>query len=124
MIFDLIADEKNTWDEFKIKREAVFEFEQKPKVSRDGDNVTIEFITKGFCDVTIAIENEEGKIVRHLASGVLGPNVPLPFQKDSKQQKVIWDGKDLTGKKVDAGQYICMLSAGANVIAKLINFSN
>jgi len=56
-------------DEFKVKREQVFGFAQKPKVSRDGDKVTISFASKGYCDATAAIENEEGKIIRHLASG-------------------------------------------------------
>ena len=35
-------------DEFKVKREAVFEFAQKPTVRRAGDRITIEFETKGL----------------------------------------------------------------------------
>jgi hypothetical protein len=35
-------------DEFKVKREAVFEFAQKPQVTRQGDRVTIAFETKGL----------------------------------------------------------------------------
>ena len=88
-------------DEFKVKRRAVYEFTQKPKVSRDGDKVTISFASKGYCDATVAIENEEGKIIRHLASGVLGKNAPPPFQKNSLKQRVVWDGKDDQGKYVD-----------------------
>ena len=80
-------------DEFKVKREAVFEFVQKPVASRDGDKVTIAFETKGLCDVTVAIEDASGKIVRHLASGVLGPNAPEPFQKNARKQTLVWDGK-------------------------------
>ena len=64
-------------DEFKVKREAVFEFLQKPQVTREGDRVTITFETKAFCDVTVAIEGESmlagsPRIIRHLACGVLG----------------------------------------------------
>ena len=81
-------------DEFKVKREAVFEFAEKPRVTREGDNVTISFEAKGFCDVTVAIENAQGKIIRHLVSGVLGPKAPKPFQPNSKKQAVVWDGKD------------------------------
>jgi len=44
------------YDEFKVKREAVFAFAQKPTVKRAGDRVTIEFETKGFCNATVAIE--------------------------------------------------------------------
>src|SRR5882724_2174576 len=81
-------------DEFKIKRQEVFEFTQKPSVTRQGYDVTIAFESKGFCDATIAIEDAQGKIVRHLAGGVLGPRAPEPFQKDSLKQKVVWDGKN------------------------------
>jgi len=88
-------------DEFKVKREAVFEFAQKPTVVRNGDRVTITFETKAFCDATVAIEDEKGKIVRHLASGVLGPKAPAPFRKDSKKQTIIWDGKNDHGVYID-----------------------
>jgi DNA-binding beta-propeller fold protein YncE len=81
-------------DEFKVKREPVYEFVQKPTVSREGDKISIAFETKGYCDVTVAIENPQGRIIRHLVSGVLGPRAPKPLQKDSKKQLLLWDGKD------------------------------
>jgi hypothetical protein len=81
-------------DEFQVKREAVFEFVQKPVVTREGDKIAIAFETKGFCDVTVAIENAQGRIIRHLLSGVLGPKAPPPFQANSKKQLVVWDGKN------------------------------
>ena len=87
-------------DEFKIKTEQTFEFVEKPKVKRDGDKTQITFETKGFCDVTVAIEESSGKILRHLASGVLGENAPLPFQWNSKKQLIVWDGKN------DQGNYV------------------
>ncbi|MFO7898836.1 MAG: SMP-30/gluconolactonase/LRE family protein, partial [Planctomycetota bacterium] len=88
-------------DEWKVERSGPFEFAEKPTVTRDGDRVTIRFRTKATCDVTIAIENEEGRIVRHLASGVLGPNAPEPLQKNSLDQTVVWDGKDDRGIYID-----------------------
>ncbi|MCK6471853.1 MAG: hypothetical protein L6R28_08905 [Planctomycetes bacterium] len=88
-------------EEFKIKREDVFEFAAPPKVTRAGDRVEITFESKGYCDVTVAIEESTGTIVRHLASGVLGSNAPAPFAKDSLAQKIVWDGKDDLGKYVD-----------------------
>lgn len=91
---ELASTPASAKDEFRIKREEVFEFVQKPQITKEGNNFNISFESKGFCDVTIAIENAEGKIIRHLASGVLGPKAPAPFQKDSKVQKIIWDGKD------------------------------
>ena len=88
-------------DELKIKRQQVFEFAQGPRVTRDGDTATISFTTKGFCDATAAIENADGRIVRHLASGVLGRNAPEPFEKNSKKQTLVWDGKNDKGAYVD-----------------------
>ena len=88
-------------DEFKVKRQEVFEFTEKPAVSRDGDKVTVAFASKGYCDVTVAVEDKDNKIVRHLASGCLGPNAPEPFKKDSLTQAVVWDGKNDQGKLLD-----------------------
>lgn len=87
-------------DEFRVKREAVYEFVRRPTVEHDGDQTTISFQTKGFCDVTVAVEDGGGRIVRHLASGVLGPGAPAPFQWNSTSQTLVWDGKD------DRGQYV------------------
>mgnify|MGYP006284154861 CR=1 FL=1 len=88
-------------EDYTIDREPVFEFAEKPTFKQDGDRVTISFQTKGFCDVTIAIEDTSGKILRHLASGVLGPNAPAPFEKNSKAQNVVWDGKNDLGRYID-----------------------
>ncbi len=87
--------------EFKVQREEVFEFARAPKLTRAGDEVTIAFETEAWCDVTVAIEHAEGRIVRHLASGVLGLNAPEPFQWNSKAQTLVWDGKDDAGVYVD-----------------------
>jgi len=88
-------------DEFRVKREGVFEFARKPEVTCRGDKVTIAFTSKGLCDVTVAIEGARGRIVRHLASGVLGPSAPEPFQKHAKAQALVWDGKDDQGRYID-----------------------
>ncbi len=87
--------------EFKVQREEVFEFTRPPTLKRHGDDVTIQFETQGWCDVTVAIEHADGRILRHLASGVLGPNAPEPFVWNSKAQTLLWDGKDDAGVYVD-----------------------
>ncbi len=87
-------------DEFKIKRQPVFEFTVRPQVRKAGNAWEITFTSKAFCDVAVAIEDADGRIARHLASGVLGKNTPPKFQKNSLQQAVLWDGKD------DRGQYV------------------
>lgn len=84
-----------------VERENVFEFAAKPAAKRVGDDkYQIEFAVKGFCDATVGLVDEKGKIVRHLASGVLGANAPAPFQKNSLKQVLMWDGKD------DLGEYV------------------
>lgn len=88
-------------DEFKTKREEVFEFTRRPAVTREGDRMSITFEAKGLCDVSVAVEDAAGRIIRHLASGVLGPRAPDPFQRDSRTQTVVWDSKDDQGVYVD-----------------------
>lgn len=82
-------------------RKEVFEFTEKPHVTRRGDTIEITFTTREYCDATVAIEDAKGLIVRHLASGVLGSNPPPPFQKDSLKQVLIWNGKNDQGEYVD-----------------------
>jgi len=94
-------------EEFRVKREPPFAFAARPVVTRRGDEITVRFTTKTFCDVTVAIEEPgteiagEPKIVRHLACGVLGPEAPPPFQKNAKEQVVVWDGKNDLGEYID-----------------------
>jgi hypothetical protein len=88
-------------DKLKIQRKEVFEFTEKPHVIREGDKVTVSFAVKDFCDATVAIEDETGKIVRHLASGLLGDNAPPPFQRGALKQIITWDGKNDREEYVD-----------------------
>jgi hypothetical protein len=102
VLFQAGGAEAGGFDEFRVKRENAFEFAAKPAVTRDGDRLTITFETKGRCDATVAIEDVDGRIVRHLASGVLGPNAPKPFSKSSRRQELSWDGKDDGGRYIDS----------------------
>ncbi len=88
-------------EEFRIKREEVFEFTQQPEIERQGRGFRISFTSQGWCDVTVVIEDIEGKIVRHLASGILGDNAPEPLQQGSLRQTLLWDGKNDQGAYVD-----------------------
>ncbi len=87
--------------EFQIKRKENFEFNIAPVVKAIEENIIIEFEAKDFCDATVVIEDSEGNIVRHLASGVLGKNAPEPFKKDSLSQKIVWDKKNDLEKYLD-----------------------
>ncbi|MFW6158714.1 MAG: hypothetical protein ACOC8E_05090, partial [Planctomycetota bacterium] len=84
-----------------VARKDVFAFTREPEVRVAGDSVSLSFAVKDYCDVTVAIESEQGEIVRHLASGVLGPNAPEPFRKNSLEQTLVWDSKDDRGRYVD-----------------------
>jgi sugar lactone lactonase YvrE len=85
-------------------REEIFEFAEQPAVKKEGDDkYVITFASKGRCDATVAIVNPDGRIVRHLAGGVLGDNAPEPFQRGTLNQRIKWDGKDDAGKPAPAG---------------------
>jgi hypothetical protein len=100
------------------ERENVFEFTEKPKVRMVGpDRYEITFAVKGYCDVTVAIIDPDPKkelvsgrgiVVRHLGAGVLGPNAPSPFQKNSLKQVIYWDGKDDLGVYVKEPEKLCV----------------
>jgi hypothetical protein len=78
-----------------VKREDVFAFSKKPTVKLVAkDKYEITFAAKGNCDATVSIMDRKGRVVRHLASGVLGSNAPAPFKKNSLEQTLYWNGKD------------------------------
>jgi len=85
------------------ERQEVFEFAERPRVEKQGDQWTISFASKAACDATVAIVDNDGKVVRHLASGVLGKNAPWPFQQDALSQRIEWDGKDDSGRPAPPG---------------------
>ncbi|MBA4388966.1 MAG: hypothetical protein C0404_13375 [Verrucomicrobia bacterium] len=108
------------------EREEVFEFTQKPAVTKDGDpsagsgqdRLVITFASKGKCDATVNVVDKDGRVIRHLASGVLGANAPYPFQQDSLSQKVVWDGlRDDFSKADTAG---CKVKVGLGLKAKFV----
>ncbi len=84
------------------QREEVFEFVKKPEVRKEDGAYVIEFEVKGRCDVTVWAESPDGKVLSHIASGVLGENAPYPFQQGTLRQKIRWDGKDDQGRPVPA----------------------
>lgn len=85
------------------EREEVYEFARKPAVTTQGDRYVITFTSKAACDATVSILGPDGRVVRHLASGVLGRNAPHPFRQDSLTQRVEWDGLTDGFRKAPAG---------------------
>jgi DNA-binding beta-propeller fold protein YncE len=89
------------YDGPRTQREEVFAFTEKPQAKLVGkDKYEIAFAVKGNCDVTVGIVDAKGRVIRHLASGVLGRNAPSPFQKNTLSQKIYWNGKN------DFGTYV------------------
>lgn len=76
---------------------------------------SISFAVRESCDATVAIQDAGGTIVRHLASGVLGTNAPLPFQRGSLLQRIEWDGLDDAGRPAPTG---CTVRVGLGLQAK------
>src|SRR4051812_14832988 len=66
-------------------------------VTRVGLNHQIAFAASEPTDCAVAIADAQGKIVRHLAAGVLGANAPAPLHKDVLRQTLTWDGHDDRG---------------------------
>ena len=56
-------------------------FDKKPTAVRSGDKTTIDFSVNRATDVAVTIEDSKGRIVRHLAAGVLGKNPPEPCRR-------------------------------------------
>lgn len=107
----------------RLDREEVFEFAARPAVAKQGDKTVITFASKAACDATVAIVGSDGRIVRHLASGVLGRNAPWPFKQNSLTQSLEWDGKDDFGQPAPAG---CRVKVGLGLKAtyeRAIGFS-
>ena len=78
-------------------------FKSAPVVTRRGRAVLIRFEAAGPTDATVEVLGPDGRVVRHLASGVLGENAPAPFKKGSLEQVVAWLGDDDAGKPAPAG---------------------
>ena len=55
--------------------------------------VTFELDALSDVEASI-IDRQSGRVVRHLAAGVLGPNPPGPLMANSLAQTIEWDGRD------------------------------
>lgn len=100
-------------DEFKVKREEVFEFARKPEiVARFDDSLRFTFESRGYCDVTVAVEDLNGNLLRRLACGVLGPKAPSPLQSNSLVQVLTWDLTDDRGNRVNPDSAVIRVSLG------------
>ncbi len=76
-------------------RAAAVRFTAPPTAERDGTAVRIRFAVSGPTDVEVSVLGSDGKVVRHLAAGVLGgANAPPLPLKPGLTQTIVWDGRD------------------------------
>ncbi|KPJ70717.1 MAG: hypothetical protein AMS14_10130 [Planctomycetes bacterium DG_20] len=87
-------------------------FTKKPVAVREGDRVRIEFAVSRETDVSVYIEDQSGKVVRHLVAGVLGKNPPAPLKPNALAQTVEWDGKADWGKPAGPGPFKVRVALG------------
>lgn len=92
-------------------------FSPGPTAVRTGDRVKITFALTRRTDVEVAILDAGGKVVRHLAAGVLGRNPPPAPLRPGLFQELVWDGRDDLGKPARGGPFRvrCRVGLGAEL---------
>lgn len=92
-------------------------FKEAPRVTAQGDQRTVTFTLSRSSDVEVAVLDARGKVVRHLAAGVLGgKNAPPPPLQPGLAQKLTWDGKDDAGDAVKGGPFSVRVRVGTQVV--------
>jgi len=87
-------------------------FTTKPLAQSADGKAIISFAVTAPTDVEVSIVDANGKIVRHLNAGVLGPNAPAPFKKNALAQEIAWDLKDDDGKPTAGRPFAAKVSLG------------
>jgi DNA-binding beta-propeller fold protein YncE len=91
-------------------------FSSKPAAEKAGDKVKISFTLAAPTDVEVAVLGADGKVVRHLAAGVLGAKNPPPEPfKAGLSQALEWDLRDDFGKPAAGGSFKVRVRAGTGV---------
>lgn len=89
------------------------QFTSGPTVVKDGLTSTINFSVSEMTDIEVAITDENGKTIRHLAAGVLGGEfaAPAPLQ-NGLSQTLVWDGYDDNGNACYGTNYKVLVKLG------------
>ncbi len=88
-------------------------FVARPQASRSGDKSVVSFEVSGKTDVAVYVLDARGKVVRHLAAGVLGGKNPPPEPlKPGFSQSISWDGKDDAAKSAAGGPFKVRVALG------------
>jgi len=82
------------------------DFTTGPEARAEAGGARITFGVSGTTDVEVAILDAKGRVVRHLAAGVLGgPKPPPEPLKPGLKQALVWDGKDDDGRAAKGGPF-------------------
>ncbi len=87
-------------------------FVRKPTAKKAGDTWKVSFSVSQTTDVEVSVLDKEGRVVRHLAAGIIGQEVSPPPLKTGLSQSLIWDGKDDNEKPVGGGPFTARVRAG------------
>src|SRR5262245_54166812 len=92
------------------------QFQKPPTAVRQDGKTVITFTVSAPADGEVAGLGAAGKVVRHLAAGVLGKKTPPPEPlKPGLDQTLLWDGTDDQGKPAVAGPFKVRVRGGMRV---------
>lgn len=86
-------------------------FAARPAAARVGERVRITFAADRETDAAVTIEDPAGRVIRHLAAGVLGANPPPPL-KPGLAQTLEWDGTADDGTPATGGPFRARVKLG------------
>jgi hypothetical protein len=91
-------------------------FARPPTARRAGDAVQVAFAVDRSTDVEVAVLDAKGRVVRHLAAGVLGAQAPPPAPlRAGLSQQLAWDGNDDYGQRAAGGPFRVRVRIGMGV---------
>jgi len=94
-------------------------FAGEPTVAAVKEGCKISFKMARPTDVTVRILDKDGKVVRHLASGMVGLEKAVAlFKPNSLEQEIVWDRKDDRGADAGAGPFSVELGEVRQVPAR------
>ena len=92
-------------------------FREPPRVSSQGEQLSVAFTLSQRGDVEVSILDANGKVARHFAAGVLGGTNPPPAPlQPGLSQKLTWDGKDDDGVRASGGPFSVRVRAGTEAV--------
>lgn len=90
-------------------------FMRQPAATRTADGVRITFAVDRPTDVAVYVEDPQGKVIRHLVAGMLGPNPPAPLKPNALEQTILWDGLSDAGQPAGPGPFRVRVALGLDL---------